>query len=311
MNDLQPGLKRHRFGTMNSQKDRVAILAGAHDVLGAQLLERCDYDGVWASSLEIAASHGKIDDDRLTMSEVLSVTAAMAGAVSIPVLADVGTGWGDDGNVSRVVSAFESVGAGGICMEDTAYPKCNSLLPGSRRLSNPTAFAERISTACAARENDAFQIFARVEALVAGLGIEEALRRASFYGRAGADAIVIHAKTRCDKDVIEVVRNWEGSTPLVLIPTMYPDLSIDQIESYGSVRFVIYANQGLRAAMGATETAMRQIQADRHAGRVDQWIAPVDDLLSTQKELLERESKGESLGSQQPVATSPIEGAHG
>ncbi len=310
MNHFQPSLKMHSFGSMKSQSDRVAVLAGAHDVLGAQLLERCGYDGVWASSLEIAASHGKIDDDRLTMCDVLSVTAAMARAVSIPVLADVGTGWGDEGDVSRVVTAFESVGAGGICMEDTAYPKCNSLLAGSRRLSNAALFAERISTACSARTNDDFLIFARVEALVAGLGIEEALRRASLYGRAGADAIVIHAKTKCDQEVIEVVRRWEGATRLVLIPTMYPNLSIDQMESYGTVGFVIYANQGLRAAIGATETAMRQIQADRHAGRVDQWIAPLDELLSTQKELLEKESKSESFGSPQSVGAGQVERAY-
>ncbi|MCS7468886.1 isocitrate lyase/PEP mutase family protein [Stieleria sp. ICT_E10.1] len=310
MNHFQPSPKMHRSAVMKSQHDRVAMLAGAHDVLGAQLLERCGYDGVWASSLEIAASYGKIDDDRLTMCNVLAVTAAMAGAVSIPVLADVGTGWGDDGDVSRVVSAFESVGAGGICMEDTAYPKCNSLLAGSRRLSNATSFADRISTACAARTNDSFLIFARVEALVAGLGGEEALRRASLYGQAGADAIVIHAKTKCDEEVIEVVRSWQGTAPLVLIPTMYPTLSIDQMESYGTIGFVIYANQGLRAAIGATEAAMRQIQADRHAGGVDQWIAPLGDLLSTQRELLEKEGRDKGLGSRQSFSAGRFERGH-
>lgn len=301
MNHIQPGLDRRRFSPLKPHCDRVAMLAGAHDVLGAQLVERCGFDGVWVSSLEIAASHGKIDDDRLTMCEILAVTAAMAGAVSIPVLADVGTGWGDDGDVSRVVRAFESAGASGICMEDTAFPKCNSLLAGSRRLSDPATFAQRISTACAARTNDAFQIVARVESLVAGLGIAETLQRGSRYADAGADAVVIHAKTKCDKQVIEVARRWEHSTPLVLIPTMYPSLSIDQIESYGSVRFVIYANQGIRASIGAAETALRQIQVDRHAGRVDQWIAPLDQLLGTQQELLAQEGKCESIGSEQSV----------
>lgn len=299
VSDVEGGKPRH---------GQVTVLAGAHDALGAQLLERCGYDGVWASSLEIATSHGKIDDDRLTMNDVLSVTASMARSVSIPVIADVGTGWGDDGNISGVVEAFESVGAGGICMEDTAYPKRNSLLAGSRLLSEAKSFAERVSTAISVRTCTEFLIFARVEALVAGLGIEEALRRASLYELAGADAIVIHAKTRCHDDVMEVVRNWQGTTPLVLIPTKFPNLSIDQMGSCGTVGFVIYANQGLRAAISATESAMRQIQEDRHAGNVDRWIAPIERLLSTQTELLANESMHQRSESPPGCGSAQIEG---
>ena len=204
--------------------------------LGRSCWNVCDYDGVWASSLEIAASHGKIDDDRLTMSEVLSVTAAMAQAVSIPVLADVGTGWGDDGDVSRVVTAFESVGAGGICMEDTAYPKCNSLLAGIAPLVKLHSIRRtHLNGMCRRVTVMPFRFSLAWKHSLPGLGSRRRLRRASLYGRAGADAIVIHAKTKCDKEVIEVVRNWEGATPLALIPTMYPNLSIDQMESYGTV----------------------------------------------------------------------------
>lgn len=175
--------------------DRVARIAGAHDVLSAKLVERCGFDGVWASSLEIATARGKIDDDRLTMHDLFAVTESMASAVSIPVLADAGTGWGDRGDVADVVTAFESCGAAGICIEDMAWPKCNSLLDRSHALASPVEFADRVTRACQARRSDKFVIIARVEALVAGMGIDEALHRAGRYEKAGADAIVIHAKS--------------------------------------------------------------------------------------------------------------------
>ena len=272
-----------------SRNGRLTLLAGAHDVLSAKLVERCGCDGVWASSLEIATSRGQVDNDRLTMTDVLTVTSSMASAVSIPVLADAGTGWGDDGDVVHVVSAFESVGAAGICIEDTAYPKSNSLLEGSRQLTPPCEFADRVSRACNARTSDEFLIVARVEALIAGLGPDETLRRADIYEQAGADAIVIHAKTRNDEEVLSVVGAWTGSAPLVLIPTMYPDLSIQRLKSFGNVCMVIYANQGLRAAIGAMEKAFRQIQHDGHAGGVEQWITPIAELLDMQNQLNRKE----------------------
>ena len=252
-------------------------------------MEHCGYDGIWASSLEIATSRGRVDDDRLTMTDVLSVTRSITNAVSIPILADAGTGWGDDGDVTSVVRAFELVGAAGICIEDTAYPKCNSLLSGSRSLTAHDAFAARVAAACAARSGDEFLILARVEALVAGLGIDEALRRAECYAKAGADAIVIHAKTHCCDEVLQVVGSWTGSVPLVLIPTMYPELEVQQLPLRGNVGLVIYANQGMRAAFGTTEKAFRQIRQEGHAGGVEKWIAPIDDLLDLQRQLFPNE----------------------
>jgi phosphoenolpyruvate phosphomutase len=268
---------------------RVALMAGAHDVLSAKLAERCGYDGVWASSLEIATSRGKVDNDRITMTDVLPVAGSMASAVSIPVLADAGTGWGENGDITRVVSAFESLGVSGICIEDTEYPKCNSLLTGSRALTSSSVFAERISRACSARTTSTFQIVARDEALIAGLGVDEALRRSAEYEQAGADAIVIHAKKRDCEEVTAVIRAWTGSASLVLIPTMYPDIPIRRLQNFGNVGMVIYANQGLRAAIGATEKAFRQIQENGHAGGIEKWIAPIDELLEIQHQMISEE----------------------
>lgn len=265
------------------------LLAGAHDVLSAMLAEQCGSDGIWASSLEISTSRGKVDDDRVTMTDVLCATRSMVAAVSVPVLADAGTGWGDRGDVTDVVQGFELCGAAGICIEDTAYPKRNSLLEGPRNLTPPPEFAQRVSRACSARRNREFLIVARVEALVAGLGHDETLRRAAIYEKAGADAIVLHSKATTDEEVLGVVQAWTGSAPLVLIPTTYPGLPIQRIQQSGSVRMLIYANQGLRAAMWATEKVFRQIEHDGHAGGVEQWIKPIDEVLNLQNRFRQHE----------------------
>jgi phosphoenolpyruvate phosphomutase len=279
--------------SLMSRRDRVAMLGGAHDVISAKLAECSGCDGIWASSLEIATSRGQIDDDRLTMSDVLSATRSMAAAVSIPILADAGTGWGDHGNVVDVVRAFESCAAAGICIEDTAYPKHNSLLSASRRLTPQAEFAKRVTQACDARMSEDFLIVARVEALIAGLGGDEALNRAAQYEQAGADAIVIHAKDRNCDDVLHVVGAWTGAAPIVLIPTTYPELPFADLPALGNVGMIIYANQGMRAAMSATEKAFRQIRHDGHAGGVERWITPIDSLLDVQRQLIGKERFGD------------------
>jgi phosphoenolpyruvate phosphomutase len=265
-----------------SRRDSVGMMAGAHDVLSATIVEKCGWDGVWASSLEIAASRGLPDDDQLIMTDVLSVTRAMASAVSLPVLADAGTGWGDDGDVAQVVRAFEASGAAGICIADSTYPKRNSLLVGPHALTPRPDFAKRVSRACDARSNTNFLIVARVEALIAGHGAGEALGRVAAYEESGADAVVIHAKARCSKEVMRVADAWTGAVPLVLIPTTYPELSRQHLSLTGNVRLLIYANHGLRAAMTATERVFRQIRTTGEASGAESWIAPIDDLLALQ-----------------------------
>ena len=92
-----------------------------------------------------------------------------------------------------------------------------------------------------------FMIIARVEALIAGLGMEEAIRRAKAYEKAGADAIIIHSKKNSPNEVFEFADKWKGSIPLVVVPTSYPSVKTNELISH-KIKMVIYANQSLRAA---------------------------------------------------------------
>ena len=183
-----------------------------------------------------------------------------------------------------MVAAFEDADAGGICIEDSAYPRRNSLLPGARQLTPTHAFADRIATACAARRNASFSVVARVESLVAKMGVSETLTRGAQYAAAGADAVVVHSKSPCYDEVLAVAKEWAEPVPLLLIPTAYPSITFDEVQRLGNICALIYANQGLRAAMHATTMAFRQILQDGHGADVQRWIAPVGELLGERTE---------------------------
>ena len=97
--------------------------AAAHNALTAKLVERAGFDAVWASGLEISTSHGVPDANILTMTEFLNAAAEMADAVSVPVIADCDTGFGNSNNIIHLVRKYEAAGVASICIEDKLFPK--------------------------------------------------------------------------------------------------------------------------------------------------------------------------------------------
>src|SRR5437867_880842 len=169
------------------------VIAGAHDALSARLVEEAGFDGVWAGGFAISASHGVPDASILTMSEMLDASRLMNDAVSIPVIADCDTGFGNAVNAIRTVRAFEAAGIAGLSIEDNVYPKRCSFYPGVKRhLADIDEQALKVRAAREAASRD-FVVVARTEALIAGWGLEEALRRGRAYADAGADAILVHS----------------------------------------------------------------------------------------------------------------------
>jgi 2-methylisocitrate lyase-like PEP mutase family enzyme len=97
---------------------------------------------------------------------------------------------------------------------------------------------------------------ARTEALIAELGQSEALRRGAAYAEAGADAVLIHSKAKTPDKILEFCRAWPSCTPLVLVPTAYPQLSFAEIAALGKVGLIICANHAIRAAVAAMRTTI-------------------------------------------------------
>lgn len=275
-------MPRIKLTNLLAEPGRLVRLAGAHDALGAKIAESVGFDGIWASSLAISLSQGCADTGANTMTHVLSASTSIAASVSCPVVADCGPVTGNLSQVVDLVKAYEASGVAAICLEDSRYPKLNSLLAGRHDLASIDEFSEVIRTACEARRTPGFQLIARLESLIAGEPLPVAFERACAYVAAGADAILVHSRAISPDEILGFVEAWNSPVPLVLVPTTYFSLSEHQIQETGKVKMVIYANQGIRAAMTAMRKAFEQILKDGTGSEVHKWIAPLDDLFEIQ-----------------------------
>ena len=124
----------------------------------------------------------------ITVTDFFNAASSMNEAVNIPVIADCDTGFGNSNNVIHLVKKYEAAEIAAVCIEDKLFPKVNSFIPGRQELASIAEFVGKILVAKSAQNGPNFMIMARVEALIAGWGMEEALKRARAYTDAGADA---------------------------------------------------------------------------------------------------------------------------
>ncbi len=270
----------------NAAKLRAALnkpgalkIVGAHDALSARLIERAGFDGVWASGFAISASLKCIPDASfITSSEQLDVERNIVEAVGIPVIADCDTGYGNALNVMRTVNDRERAGVAAICIEDNVYPKRCSFYAGVRRELIPIEeHCGKIRAAKAAQIFPEFMIIARTEALIAGWGQEEALKRAEAYAEAGADAVLIHSKSKKFDELKAVYKLWSGRVPLVVVPTIFDQTTAAEMEDAGA-KIIIYANQPVRAAIRAMTETLNLIKNDTRPGAANNRIVTLPEV---------------------------------
>jgi phosphoenolpyruvate phosphomutase len=255
-------------------------LVGVSDGFGALLAERHGFEALWASGLAISAANGVPDASVATMTDFLDAAVAMDRATDLPVVADCDTGFGDVTVVDHMIRSYERASIAAVCIEDKVFPKRNSFTD-SHGLEDPHAFAAKLHAAARARESTEPLIFARLESLIAGEGVAEAIRRATLYREAGADALVIHSKRNRPDEVFEFVESWRAidqGLPLIVIPTTYPSVTVKELRKSG-VNAVIYANQVLRAAMRAIELALERIAAEGSSAAIESELSPVSEVL--------------------------------
>lgn len=260
---------------------KIIRIVGAHDGLGAKLIERHGFDGVWASGFEISTSHGVPDADILSMSQHLDAARMINRATVLPVLCDCDAGFGNVNNVIHMVEEYEASGMAGIVIEDKKFPKVNSFVNGRQELLPIQEFVQKIKAAKSAQTSVDFMVFARIESLIAGQGMDEALRRADAYELAGADGIVIHSKSRTPDEVYSFVEKWQGHLPIVVIPTTYFSVTADELAAHG-FKMAIYANHGIRAAIRAMDDVMRSIAEQGTTSAVEPSIAPLQEAFDLQ-----------------------------
>ena len=164
---------------------------------------------------------------------------------------------------------------------------------GRQELLPIEEFAGKIEAAKAAQKNPDFMVMARIEALIAGHGQDEAQMRARRYAEAGADAIFIHSKSSSPEEVITFDKNWDLDVPLILTPTNYFTLRETDIKQMKNVKMVIYANHCLRASIKAMENILAKIKNDGGIYDINDSIATVPHIFELQgvPQMKEKEKK--------------------
>src|SRR5579875_3736742 len=228
--------------------NELEFMMEAHNGLSARIVREAGFKAIWGSGLAISAQFGVRDNNEASWTQVVDTLEFMADASDLPILLDGDTGYGNFNNVRRLVRKLEQRGIAGVCIEDKQFPKTNSFINGEAQpLAEIDEFCGKIKAGKNTQLDPDFSIVARVEALIAGWGMEEALRRAEAYRRAGADAILIHSKLSKPDEILTFAREWAGRAPLVIVPTRYYSTPTDAFRKAG-ISVVIWANHVLRSA---------------------------------------------------------------
>jgi len=255
----------------------------AHSPLSAMLVAEAGFDAIWASGFELSALYGVPDVSIVSMTQHLDMTRAMVDRSGLPVVADIDTGFGNAVNVLYAVEQYERAGAAAIVMEDKSFPKVTSLIAGGRQeMVRIEEFQGKIEAARAARRDPDFVIVARTEALIAGFGQEEALKRARAYEAAGADLILAHSKQKTPDEIEAFVKAWDGRAPIALVPTAYPQMNVARVKELGKVGLLIWGNHAIRASVGAMRRTFAQIREEGGIAGVEASIASVEDVFDLQ-----------------------------
>ncbi|WP_377810199.1 phosphonopyruvate hydrolase [Azospirillum sp. A29] len=266
-----------------ADKGLVHIMA-SHAPLSARLAEEAGFDGVWASGFELSALYGLPDVSLVSMTQHLDMMRAMSEQMDLPIVADIDTGFGNAVNVIYAVEQYEAAGAAAVVIEDKSFPKVTSLVAdGRQELLRIEEFQGKIEAACKTRKDPDFLIVARDEALIAGLGELEALKRAAAYEEAGADMILIHSKKKTPDEVESFVNAWHGRAPVVIVPTAYPEMNAERIRALGKIRMVIYGNHAIRASVTAMQKTFSDIIKNGGIQKVNEEIVSVEEIFRLQR----------------------------
>ncbi|PAQ07713.1 phosphoenolpyruvate mutase [Mesorhizobium temperatum] len=257
--------------------DSPSFLMEAHDALSAAIAKRAGFKGLWASGLSISSSLGYRDANEASWSEVADVVERMAYAARTPILVDGDSGFGNFNNARLVAGRLRKRGASGICIEDKAFPKMNSFIGGRHPLADIEEFCGRLSAVKDTVPDPDFVLVARIEALIAGHGQDEALERAHAYAEAGADAILIHSRKSDPTEILAFARSWHNRLPVVIVPTKYFSTPVAEYRAAG-ISTVIWANHNMRAAIAAMRDICNRIIREGGIVGIEPDIAPLEEL---------------------------------
>lgn len=246
------------------------VAPGAYDAIGARLIEQAGFSACYMTGAGTSAARGFPDFGLLTMSEMVENAAVMARAISIPLIADADTGYGNELNVTRTVREFEARGVAAIHIEDQVAPKRCGHLDGKEVISRD-AFVSKIRAAVDARRTPDFLIIARTDAR-AMLGLDEAIARANAALAAGADLAFVEA-TQNIEEVARVPQMVDGPCLLNVVPGgRTPIFDLREAEAMG-YKLAILPGLMLKATIEAGDAALAALKATQTAPQVTASVA--------------------------------------
>lgn len=243
-----------------------------------------EFDGMWASSLTDSTSKGKPDIEAVDLTTRLHDLNDSLEVTTKPVIYDGDTG-GKTEHFVFTVRTLERLGVSAVIIEDKVGLKQNSLFGTDAVQTQDTieGFCSKIQAGKEAQVTRDFMIIARIESLIAGKPVEDALERAFAYVAAGADGIMIHSKNKDGMDIKEFCQRFrekDNHTPIVAVPTTYAQFTEEELASWG-INIVIYANHMLRSAYPAmVKCAERVLETTRCLEASEEYCMPIKQILN-------------------------------
>lgn len=270
---------------------KIVRIMEAHDGLCGLIIEnltlgnngcRKSFDGMWSSSLTDSTSKGKPDIEAVDLTTRLQDLNNILECTTKPIIFDGDTG-GKIEHFVFTVRTLERHGISAVIIEDKIGLKKNSLF-GTDAIQTQDSiehFCEKIRAGKNAQITKDFMIIARIESLIAGKSVEDALKRANAYVDAGADGIMIHSKNKSGGDIKDFCirfRKEHPKMPLVVVPTTYDHITEDELSQWGA-NIVIYANHMLRAAYPAMKKVAETILINGKAEEARELCMPIKEIL--------------------------------
>ena len=240
------------------------------------------FDGIWSSSLTDSTSKGKPDIEAVDLTTRLQHLTDILECTTKPIIFDGDTG-GKPEHFVFTVRTLERHGVSAVIIEDKVGLKKNSLFGAevAQHLAPTEDFCEKISAGKRAQVTGEFMIIARLESLIAGMPMSDALKRAHAYVAAGADGIMIHSREKSGADIREFCKTFRAeypSLPLVLVPSTYTSFTAEELTGWGA-SIIIYANHLLRAAYPAMINVAKIILNKDRSLEADDLCMPIKEIL--------------------------------
>lgn len=285
-----PDVRLRKLRRLLAAKDIVRLLE-VHSGLTGLIVEnvvvddngvRKEFDGMWASSLTDSTAKGKPDIEAVDLTSRMHTLNDVLEVTTKPIVYDGDTG-GKPEHFVFTVKTLERMGVSAVIIEDKVGLKKNSLFGTDvpQTQDSIESFSAKITAGKRAQLTADFMIIARIESLVLGQGVDDALERAAAYIEAGADGIMIHSSSRDESEVLDFCRRYqelELRVPIVVVPTSYNHITEQELIDAG-VRVVIYANHLLRAAFPAMVRTAETILENGRSSVVDDEIMTVGEIL--------------------------------